>query len=266
MELEILVPERCGATVRDRIVEAFPGVEVLPVDPTTSIPDMRARAFEAATGQAVAVIEDHVVVPPDWARSLLEAWRAGAKVVGGGVENLATERLVDRAAYYCEYSQLIPPLEAGPAEWLTGNNTLYDRALLERYSDAVGNGQWDDVLHDALRSDGVTLNRCPDIVVGHKMHYTFGEYMAQRFLYSRSYAGARCRSSSPLGRAWYAGRSLALPPVLLTRIVRRVWTRPELRTDLVRSLPFLVAFVSSWALGEIVGALFGPGRSLERVR
>ena len=31
----------------------------------------------------------------------------------------------------------------------------------------------------------------PDIVVGHKMHYSFGLYMSQRFLYSRSYAAAR---------------------------------------------------------------------------
>jgi hypothetical protein len=41
------------------------------------------------------VIEDHVIVPLDWARRLLDAQAASRAVVGGSVENAATERLVD---------------------------------------------------------------------------------------------------------------------------------------------------------------------------
>ena len=63
----------------------------------------------------------------------------------------------------------------------------------------------------------------------------------------------------------YAVAALALPPVLFGRIVARVAVRPPYRAPLARSLPLLVLFVVSWAYGEIVGAVAGPGDSLSRV-
>ena len=42
-------------------------MRVLEAAPETTIPDLRAMAFAAATGRSVAVIEDHVIVPEGWA-------------------------------------------------------------------------------------------------------------------------------------------------------------------------------------------------------
>src|SRR5262245_19850130 len=148
-------------------------------------------AFARASGESVAVIEDHVLVPEGWARQLLQAQARGEDVVGGAVENAATERLVDWAAFLCEYSHLLPPLPDGPSDWLTGNNTVYRRTLLERYRAVTEQGRWENVLHDRMRDDGVTLYCRPATRVGHKKHYTVWEYLSQRYLYSRSYAGAR---------------------------------------------------------------------------
>ena len=46
-------------------------MRILPVSPATTIPQMRALAFREAKSEAVAVIEDHVIVPPGWAKRLL---------------------------------------------------------------------------------------------------------------------------------------------------------------------------------------------------
>jgi hypothetical protein len=92
------------------------------------------------------------------------------------------------------------------------------------------------------------------------------DYAAQRFLYSRAYAGMRARGMGALGRLGYGLGSLLLPPVLLARIVGRGWPHEDTRADLFRSLPLLVIFVTAWALGETAGALGGPGDALERVR
>ena len=54
-------------------------------------------------------------------------------------------------------------------------------------------------MHDAMRADGVKLIMLPDLIVGHKMHYTFNLYMSQRYLYARSYAGARVADKPVLG-------------------------------------------------------------------
>lgn len=264
--LEVLVVDRLGEAVRERIRAEYPAVRILAAAPGTTIPQLRALAFEAATGDAVAVIEDHVLVPPDWARSLLAALATGEDVIGGSVENAATENLVDWAAFLCEYSPLIPPLPAGPVAAITGNNTVYRRTLLQRYRSVWTAGGWENRLHDAMRRDGIPLQQHPEIVVGHKMHYSVSGYMGQRYLYARAWAGDRVAGGSPLRRAGYGCAALLLPGLLWARIVRTVWRKGRHRRELIRSLPLLLLFVMAWGAGEVVGYWFGPGDALPRVR
>ncbi len=265
VSLEVLVPERCGDDVRRRIAERHPWVRVLPADAHVTIPDLRAMAFSAARADSVAVIEDHVVVPPGWARQLVAAQRRGEDVVGGSVYNAAVERTVDWAAFLCEYSHLLPPLQEGPAEWLTGNNTVYRRDLLHRHRDATTAGRWENHLHDVLRAAGVTLHSRPEIVVAHKKHYTVREYTTQRFLYARSYAGARVQGMPASRRVVYVLGAFVLPPVLFLRVVSRVLSKRKHRAELARSLPLLAWFVCAWACGEAVGYAVGPGNALSKV-
>jgi len=78
VRLEVLVPERCGDEVRHAVAREYPWVRVLAVGPEKTIPEMRALAFREAGGLVIAVIEDHVIVPPGWARRMLDEIRAGA--------------------------------------------------------------------------------------------------------------------------------------------------------------------------------------------
>jgi glycosyltransferase involved in cell wall biosynthesis len=263
--IEVIVVDRCGLDVCRQVSLRFPRVRLLPMPRGTSIPDLRARGIAAASADAVAVIEDHVQVTREWARRILAAHRKGEEVVGGSVINAATQRVVDWAAFLCEYSHLLPPLPAGPSETLTGNNTVYRRELLDRYRTHVNSGRWEDHLHRALRRDGVTLFCHPEIIVAHKKHYTVRGYLAQRYLFARSYAGGRLSAAAWPTRLAYATAAVALPPLLLSRIVARLAVRPQYRAPLAKSLPLLTVFVIVWAYGEIVGAVAGPGDSLSRV-
>ena len=264
VRLEIIVPERCGDEVRARVHDAFPSVRVLPVTPATTIPEMRYAAFSSARAPSVAVIEDHVLVPRGWARALLDAQQGDDVVVGGAVRNAATSRLVDWAAFLCEYSHLLPPLADGASTWVTGNNTVYPRHLLAEYG-AEAAGKWENELHDALRRHGITLLMRPAITVDHKKHYSIGEYVSQRYLYARSYAGARFATAGWATRVVAGAAACALPPVLLYRIVARVLAKGQYRAELVKSLPLLLVFVCAWAAGEAVGAWAGDGGALARV-
>jgi Predicted glycosyltransferases len=264
-DLDVLVVDRIGDGIREQVRQRFPRVTVIPAPSGTTIPDLRAMAFERARADSVAVIEDHVVVPDGWAAQLLAAQARGEEVVGGSVDNAATARLVDWAAFLCEYSQLLPPLPEGPVPGLTGNNTVYRRSLLEKHRDATRAGRWENYLHDALRRDGVVLYQRPEIRVGHKKHYTVWEYLSQRFLYARSYAGVRVEGAPLPRRLVYGLAALALPPVLFLRVVRTVWRKGRHRSELLRSIPLLTLFVSSWGLGEVVGYWFGAGDALSKV-
>lgn len=262
----MVVVDRLGEGVRSAVRGAYPEAAVVAVPAGTTIPEMRAIAFEHAAAPAIAVIEDHVIVPPTWARQLLDALGAGAEVVGGTIDNAATETLVDWASFLCEYSASIPPLPAGEATWLPGNNIVYRRDVLERFRGVVNEGRWENHLHDAMRAAGVRLIRRPEIVVGHKMHYTVGLYLSQRYLYARSFAGARVAGSSAPARIAYGLAAFCLPPLLFVRTVRAIVAKRRHTRQLVASLPLLALFVTSWAAGEIVGYWFGPGNALARVR
>lgn len=265
VQLEILVVDRLGGEVNAEISRRFPRARIIPVPPGTTIPRMRELAFDAATGDAVAVIEDHVIVPAGWARALLEARRETGAVIGGSIDNAARSSVVDWAAFLCEYSHCITPLPAGPTNALPGNNVIYDRGILQRYRDTIAAGKWENYLHDAMHRDGVPMILRPEIGVGHKKHYTVGEYLSQRFLYARSYAGERVKGMPLAKRLSYGAAAFALPPLLMYRTVTRVLAKRRYRMQLALSIPLLVLFIASWTAGEIVGYWAGPSDSLSRV-
>ncbi len=263
--LEVLVVDRLGEHVRNAVRLHAPWARVIPVAGDTTIPQMRAAAFAAATADAVAVIEDHVIVPRGWAAQLLGALE-GEEVVGGAVENAATETLLDWAAFLCEYSHCIPPLQAGVVDWLTGNNVVYRRALLDANRDVIAEGKWENHLHDRLREGGHRLVCRPEISVGHKKHYSFGEYFSQRYLYARSYAGARVAGAPLSRRLAYGLAAFALPPLLLYRTVTRILAKGRHTEKLWRGLPLIALFVCAWGAGEVVGYTLGAGNALAKVK
>ena len=266
VQVEIVVVDRLGEEVRQAVRREFPGTVILATPHDATIPQMRANAFLNVSANAVAVIEDHVIVPPSWGRQLLDALADGADVVGGSIENAATDTLIDWASFLCEYSACLPPLPAGEATWLPGNNIVYRRHLLERFRSVVEEGKWENRLHDAMRSAGVKLICRPEIVVGHKMHYTFSLYLTQRYLYARSYAGARVAGAPIARRLFYGFAAFCLPPLLFYRTVRSVVAKRRHLGHLVASLPLLGIFVTSWGFGEVIGYWFGSGTALSKVR
>jgi hypothetical protein len=226
---------------------------------------MRAIAFREARAPTVAVIEDHVIVRDGWARAMLAARTSEAQVVGGGLENAATDGAVDWAAWLCEYNHLAGPMPSGKVDAIHGNHTAYDRELLNEFRTVAESGQWEDALHSALRQKGVVLWSRPDIVAGHEKHYTVAEYTTQRFYYSRAYAAMRTKHASVARRFAYGLFAFTLPPLLFYRIVSRVWRGGLYRAHLAPSLPLLALFVCSWGLGEVAGAWFGDGGALAKV-
>ncbi len=263
---EVLVVDRLGGEVADTVRAKYPWAVLLPMPRTSTIPQMRDAAFRAATADAVAVIEDYVIVPPEWGERLLAVLAEGYDVAGGPIDNAATDRLLDWATFLCEYSACLPPLPEGAAEWLPGNNVVYRRSVLQRYLPVTAQGAWENRLHDAMRADGVRLECRSNLLVGHKKHFGLLEYMGQRYLYSRSYAGARVQSASLVKRLATGAAAFALPPLLLLRITRSLMAKGVPTPRVLATLPFIGTFAVSWGLGEVVGYWFGAGDALARVR
>jgi len=265
VELEIVVADRCNNGLRKFVRQHYPQVKLVEAPGEFTVPQLRALAFRGCSGDIIAVLEDHCIVEPYWARRMIAAHEGEHPVIGGSVENAACERLVDWAAFFCEYSQAMKPMPEGEVDAVPGNNVSYKRWVLEQLRKDLEAGKWDFVLHERMKASGIPLYSVPSITVCHKMSASLGWYILQKFHFARSYAGMRFVNSSWSRRILYGGGTILLPFMLTYRTVSCVWKKGRYHRELLLSLPVLVLLILAWGFGEAVGYFFGAGSSSTKV-
>ncbi|MGH9685841.1 MAG: glycosyltransferase [Candidatus Acidiferrales bacterium] len=266
-QAEVIVVS-CGRDgIAEMISRYFPRAKLLSISQRKTIPEMRAIGMKLSHGPIVSVIEDHCIPDAHWFENVLRAHKNWHGAVGGAVENdCSITRLVDWAAFFCEYSRFMNPVLRGEAREIPGNNASYPRKALSLMADLLDEGQsWDPILHARLREKGIPLYSDPSIVVYHKQELGLGKFLRQRFHYSRSFAGVRIARGSFLKRFLRAFSCVVLPPVLWARITTQILGKRRYLGKLVLTIPFITLFVVVWAWGEWVGYVFGPGASLSKV-
>jgi hypothetical protein len=145
-------------------------------------------------------------------------------------------------------------------------NVAYRRAAIDSAGrELLRFGFWETTVHPLLAKKGIGFYLSDAIILRHKKKFSFRLFGAQRFLYSRYYAGIRFLPRQRARRASMAALSLALPLLLLYRMARSVTTKGRHLPELMRALPYLTLFAVIWAAGEAVGYLFGPGDALSKV-
>ncbi len=264
-EAEVIVADATDETTRAHVREHWPGTRLLTNDEPRTIPELRAQGIAAASTPYVALIEDHCVVGERWSARIVEHHRADRHVVGGAIRNAATKRVRDWAAFLCEYSEHMEPVERGPVDALPGMNVSYDRAALDAIAELLRQGRWETWLHAHLRRSGFELYAEPELTIEHDKDFGFREFVSQRYHYARSYAGMR---NPELGakRVVYALGSPLLVPLVYSRIARNVLRRRRHGGALLAATPLVLTYLTVWAAGEAVGYTFGGGQSLQRVR
>jgi glycosyltransferase involved in cell wall biosynthesis len=263
--VEVVVVDRCGEETRSALRDRFPEVVVIPAAGRPTIPALRAEGIRRARGAVIAITEDHCIAQPGWLRAVERAYKAGHRVVGGPVENGCVQRTVDWAAFFCEYARFMGPVPCGAVAEVPGNNCAYDRRLFELLEPELRAETWESAWHARLRELGVVFHSDPEMTVRHDKSFSYGYFSSQRYHYSRSFAGMRLHGA-PWWKRWaYAGATLLLPGLLFGRMTATMARKRRHWKPFLRSLPVLWTFLATWAAGEGVGALLGPGRSLERV-
>jgi len=264
---EVLVVDRCGEPTRAEIRTRFPrhNVTVIAAPEGTSIPKLRAIGMERAKGRLIAILEDHVNVVPSWLAGVQRLHRGGHQVMGGPVENAAVDRITDWAVFFCEYAWFMSPTPLGHVAAIAGSNAVYDRLALERIGAALQDEVWEGFLHQKLAALGIPFHCDPALAVQHKKEFGFWYFMSQRYHYSRSFAGTRLAEGAAWKRLAYAGATVLLPPLLLWRMAATIWPKRAYRRTFLAAAPLICVFLVSYAWGEAVGALLGPGDSLARV-
>ncbi len=264
-DFEIIVVDRTNDETAEYIRKHFPRVKLIKLTSPCGIPEMRAIAIAQAGGKFLVITEDHCIAPRNWLAKIVEAHDSGYEVIGGAVENASTLRMIDWAVFLCEYSSFMPPIAGGETNLITGNNTSYRRSVIEKVDESTLKNYWEYFLQRELKQMGVRFHSVPALVINHKKEFGFFYFLAQRFHYSRSFAAMRKRKSSVPKQILYLLYTPVLPLHQTWRIFQNVRQKKRNYREFFLSLPLLLIFMASYALGEFAGQIFGSGDSLLKV-
>ena len=262
LNAELLVARAGSAPDVAALAKTYPGVRFVTAPAEASIPQLRAVGMAQASGDVVALTEDHCVADANWVEALTQSANSDADVVGGGMENARRARVVDWAAYFAEYGFFSTDRPEAPqgAPLLTGANIAYKRHVI---ADVIGwaqDGEWENVAHTRLVARGSMLRFARTAAIYQNQTYSVSAFCVDRYEHGRDYARKRL-AEEPGARRWFLLMVSPLLPGLLTWRVGRAAGRGRWGTFL-RALPATMLFLTAWSIGEGVGYLRGPAEAL----
>lgn len=236
----------------------------------SNVPQMRRQGMVCSRGEIIALLEDDCVATDTWCGELLKAHRGGEAAVGGAIEASQYAKRLDWALYFCEYGRFMRPLRQGDAEALPGTNVSYKRTEIRQLlgdngshnDDVAADGFYEVLAHQTLRRAGRALKADPDLVVHNVNSWTYSASLKSRFHHGRGFAGMRVTGLPRWRQLAFLGLAVFLPIIQVGRIVTQMITKRRHAWSLGLALPWIVLLSMSWSLGEFVGYLLGPGKSL----
>jgi GT2 family glycosyltransferase len=262
MSAELLVARAATASDVAGLAKTYPSVRFVTAPTDASIPQLRAIGMAQASGDVVALTEDHCIADENWVEALMQSAHGDADVVGGGMDNARRSRAVDWAAYFAEYGFFSTDRpENNGTPLLTGANVAYKRHVI---ADVIGwaqDGEWENVAHSRLVAQGSMLRFARTAAIYQNQTYSLRAFCVDRYLHGRDYARKRLAEEAPNKRWVLLVASPLLPPLLTWRVARAA-ARSRWGT-FIRALPATFVFLTAWSVGEAVGYLRGPARSPE---
>jgi glycosyltransferase involved in cell wall biosynthesis len=254
------------AAYASELAARFPWVRVVHGAGIGKVPALRRRGVEEATGELVAIIEEHCSAKADWLEQALAAHASGDfGAVGGPIVDDDYPKLRDWVVYFLEYNTALPPAPRGETDELNDANVVYRRQVLLDHLDLLDEGYWSMTLNPILVAKATKLHSAPEMVVYHNGPFEFGYYLHQRFLFSRAFAGVRAQAEPTARRVAYLLGAPLIPLVLLGRMAKRILQKRHRVGRFVQALPLIVPALVVMVAGEWVGCLLGPGDALNRV-
>ena len=239
----------------------YPAARWVAAPDAATVPRMRALGLAEGRGTVIALIEDDCLPAPDWCRAVLAAHGDRYAAVGGAIEPDDYRRGLDWAVFFNDYARFMLPFAPHETWVLPGNNVSYPRRVVsDLVRAAAERGLEEAFVHKAWHQAGRPMKADPAIVVRIVRRSGVSDVTVVPFHHARAYAGHRAESAG-LKRWLLAAGTLALPAVLVGRIISRVARRGRHSARLVQAFGWLLVYIVCWSAGEWCGYVTGPGRS-----
>lgn len=255
----------------------FPHVRWLTAPAGTTIPHMRLTALQQSQGQRIALLEDDCLVSDEWVKTLLaldgrrttedraspnpSSVLRPPSIIGGPIDPDTYPKLCDWGVYFCEFGRFMAPFN-GIVPFLPGNNVAYTRDVVDEILAGKNeDGFYEVFFHDEWVRSGRELFSHPHLTITNINRWSQAHVTRIPFHHGRGFGALRTTNQPLWRRIPYAGLTLLLPPLQVLRMIRHITKRQRHLSKLFLSLPWITLFYTSWAMGELLGYLWGAGNS-----
>lgn len=251
----VLVHTPSGApTIRREAFEGFGRFIAVEVPAMPTVASAFAAACDAATGDVVALVEDHVLLDPGWADAVLAAHAGPCAAVAPRMSNANPATSVSWANFLASFHEAIAYRAAGPVAYGPGHNTSYKRSVLSQYrSELRSLYQSERTFHYRLARDGRQIVFTPDARLGHLNISSGRQALRHAFLGGALFGRYRSRGMGPVERVVRTAGAPTVPLLRFGRILGQV-ARADVRRDVPGAAwALLGALLAAHAAGEVAG-------------
>ncbi len=187
-KIEIIVADCCADEPLSNLIGKYPNVRFVHFSEKVGIPVLSAAGIAQSAGEIIALTDSSCLVDAHWITSILAAHQSLSPVIGGAVEIRGQMKLVDWAAYFCEYGQFMNPLKSGVADVLPGNNISFKRPVLQKGREYVEPEFWKTYWCEKLKAEGIELISEPAMLVYYAKTFQTVPFLIRRFHHGRCFA------------------------------------------------------------------------------
>lgn len=266
-QAEIIVADSSTDGTPDVVRRRFPGVRLLHFDDPLGLPQLRGKGIAAASGEIIAIVDPYSIADTGW---IIETLRAHDRypnlVIGGSVDlHERCRGFADWAIYLNEYGMFMPPVPHGETWILPGSNIAYKRRALFGEHGPRFDVFWKTFANWDLEAGGQALLLVPGMRVRLRKPIPFGDFLRTRIDHGRCFGGMRVDGASRGTRFLRAATSPLVPLIVQYRWTRVYLAKRRHRGIFLATLPLQLLLWASWAVGECIGYVRGPGRACSRL-
>lgn len=218
------------------------------------IPNLWSKGMAVASGEIVAITIAHFVPASDWLEQIRQAHRRlNSAGIGGPIDPPRGGNAVDWATYFLRYSNYFKYEREQTVTDIPGDNASYKREAITAHWESISEGFWEPEFHRLVLAAGRSLTFVPEIRVTQRASFGIRRFCAQRLSHGRHFGRDRMRSKSLIFPLAGLVAAPLIPVMLLGKIVRRLIRKPSYLGPFLASLPVVLLFIISWALGEAWG-------------